>query len=76
MIESNVMQITDKATARVKDILHLSFAELPVEVSLYSDGPATGQLGNRFSWFCHFHADLKVVPELQFGNACFSRSPQ
>jgi hypothetical protein len=76
MIETNVMQITDKATARVKHTLHLSFAGLPVEISLYSDGSATGQLGHRFSWFCRFHADVKVVPKFQFGNARFSRSPQ
>jgi hypothetical protein len=65
MIETNVMQITDTATARVQDTLHLSLAGLPVEVSLYPDGPATGQLGNRFCWFCRFHADVKVVPKLQ-----------
>jgi len=76
MIETNVMQITDTATARVKDTLHLPFAGLPVEVSLYSDGPVTDQLGNRFSWFCGFQADVKVVPKLQIGNACFSRNPQ
>jgi len=76
MIVTNVMQITDTATARVKNTLHLSFAGLPVEVSLYPDGPATGQLGNRFSWFCRFQSDVKVVPKLQVCNACFSYSPQ
>jgi hypothetical protein len=42
MIETNVMQITNTVTARAKDALHHSFAGLPVEVSLYPDGPATG----------------------------------
>jgi hypothetical protein len=54
MIEKNVMQITDTATARAKHTLHLSFVGMPVEVSLYSDGPATGQLGKKFSWFFMF----------------------
>jgi hypothetical protein len=44
MIERNVIQITDRATARVTDTLHLSFAGLPVEVSLFPDDPATSQL--------------------------------
>jgi len=76
MIETNVMQITDRATARVKHTLHLSFAGLPVDVSLYPDGPAAGQLGKNLSWFCRLHANVKVVPKVQFGNECFSCSPQ
>jgi hypothetical protein len=36
MAETNVIQNTDSATARVKDTLHLSFAGLSVEGSVVS----------------------------------------
>jgi len=65
------MQITDPATARVEDILHLPFAGLPVEVSLYIFGRSCDRPARK-----QFHADVKVVPKLQIGNTCFSCSSQ
>jgi hypothetical protein len=54
MTKTNLIQNTDSATARVKDTLHLSFAGLPAEGSMYPDG-------NRFSCFCHLHTDVNPL---------------
>ena len=44
--------------------------------SQYSEGPATGHLDTRFSWFpCVYKQTLRWFPTFQVATTCFSCSP-
>ena len=44
--------------------------------SQYSEGPATGHLDTRFSWFpCVYKEMLRWFPRFQVATTCFSCSP-
>jgi hypothetical protein len=44
--------------------------------SQYPEGPVTGHLGTRFSWFpCVYKRMLRLFPRLQVATACFLCSP-
>jgi len=44
--------------------------------SQYSEGPATGHLDTRFSWFpCVYKQMLRWFPKFQVATTCFSCSP-
>ena len=44
--------------------------------SQYSEGPATGHLDTRFSWFpCVYKQTLRWFPRFQVATTCFSCSP-
>jgi hypothetical protein len=47
-----------------------------LQISQYSEGPATGHLDTGFSWFpCVYKQVLRWFPSLQVATTCFSCSP-
>ena len=47
-----------------------------LDISQYSEGPATGHLDTGFSWFpCIYKQMLRWFPRFQVATACFSCSP-
>ena len=75
MIETNVMQITDPATARVKRHATSLVCRTPGRGQHVFRQACDRQTRKQVFLICRLHAHVTAAPKLHVGNACFSCSP-